>query len=92
MSFSESDPHVSPVVQEIRTALMQGLASVPEFALATGRCERTIWSYIAQGMPVEYVGRTPFPVITPAIAWLRKRRAPRRQEPRGRGRPKANAA
>jgi hypothetical protein len=92
MSFTEPEAHISPLVQEIRTALMQGLASVPEFALATGRCERTIWTYLGQGMPVEYVGRTPFVVITPAIEWLRRRKI-RPPAPRGRGRPaKARAA
>jgi hypothetical protein len=91
MSFTETEPNASPAVQAIRDELMKDLASVPNFAQASHKSERTIFSYIAQGMPVEYIGRTPFVVIRPAIEWLRKRKVSRLEAPRGRGRPRKAA-
>ena len=79
---------ISPIVAAIRAQLMNGRASLQDFAAAIDKSPRTVHAYIAQGMPVEYVGKTPYPVVADAIAWLRSRRQ-RNALPRGRGRPKA---
>jgi hypothetical protein len=80
----------SILVEAIRAKLLDGLAEVDPFAEAIGKTPRTIYSYIALGMPTEYIGRTPYVVIEPAREWLRSRRR-RFLEPRGRGRPKKGA-
>ena len=81
---------VSPAAEAIRAKMMEGRAFVPVFAEAIGKTERTVFSYIAAGMPVEHVGRTPCVVVDPALEWLRTRRK-REEEPRGRGRPRKAA-
>jgi hypothetical protein len=89
MSFLQTHNDASsPQVRGIRDQLMAGRASVPIFAEGIGKSDRTVWSYIAQGMPVEYIGRTPVVVVTPAIAWLRNRKTRGVQGPRPRGRPR----
>jgi hypothetical protein len=82
------DAEISPLARAIRDQLMDGRAPVKDFATGINRSPRTVNAYIAQGMPVEYVGKTPYPVVADAIAWLRSRRQ-RNTLPRGRGRPKA---
>jgi hypothetical protein len=74
-------------VEAIRAKMLGGRAHVPVFAKAIERTERTVYSYIAAGMPTEYIGRTPYVVVDPALEWLRSRRR-RQTEPRGRGRPR----
>jgi hypothetical protein len=78
----------SQAVASLRAKLMEGIASVPIFAEASDKTERTIFSWIAEGMPVTYIGRTPFVVVDPALEWLRNRKHRRKGEARGRGRPK----
>jgi hypothetical protein len=77
---------VSPAVAAIRAQLMDGRASLQDFAAAINKSTRTVHTYIAQGMPTEYVGKTPYPVVEEAIKWLRARRR-RNPSPRRRGRP-----
>ena len=77
----------SQTVAAIRAKLMEGIAPVDLFATAVGRTPRTVFNWIAQGMPVEYIGQTAYVVIEPARDWLRSRKK-RRSAPRGRGRPK----
>jgi hypothetical protein len=81
------DAEISQVAAAIRAQLMNGRAPLRDFASAIGKSPRTVHAYIAQGMPVEYVGKTPYPVVADAIAWLRSRRQ-RCTPPRSRGRPK----
>jgi len=86
---SEPISGTSKTCTSIREKLLAGTAPLNEFAQAIGKTPRTVASYIAQGMPTLYVGRTPYPQVDEAIAWLRTRRV--RQEPappRGRGRPR----
>ena len=77
-------------VAAIRAKMLDGRAYVPVFAKAIDKTERTVFSYIAAGMPTEYIGRTPCVVVDPALEWLRSRRQ-RQTEPRGRGRPRRAA-
>jgi hypothetical protein len=81
-----AQPHEVIQSEAIRERLMEDLAPVALFAEAAGKCERTIYSYIVQGMPAEYIGRTPYVVVSRAIPWLRNRRQ-RDLEPRRKGRP-----
>ena len=81
-------PDVSEAVAAVRAKLMEGLATVPVFAEASGRVDRTVYLWIAQGMPVTYIGRSPFVVVDPALEWLRNRKRRRKGEARGRGRPR----
>ncbi len=88
-------PDTAPlsVVADIRARAMQGLASIPCFAEAIGKSVRTTYFYISQGMPIEYIGRTPMVVVEPAIRWLRGRPSGRRKNPAPRpvGRPRKSA-
>ena len=74
----------------IRAKMLEGRAHVQVFAKAIDKTERTVFSYIAAGMPTEYIGRTPCIVVDPALEWLRSRRR-RQTDPRGRGRPRKAA-
>jgi hypothetical protein len=81
------EPELSPAVAAIRAMAMDGLSPIPDFSVGVNLCQRTIWGYIAEGMPCAYIGRTPYPITLPAIAWIRNRRR-RDLQPRRRGRPK----
>jgi hypothetical protein len=65
---------------------MQGRASVPDFAAGIDKSTRSVNDYIAEGMPCDYIGRTPYPIVDEALEWLRNRKK-RLSPPRGRGRP-----
>lgn len=84
-------PPASEVTQEvaaIRGDVMEGFATVKDFAAGIKKCERAVWGYLTAGMPVEYIGRTPYVVVKPAIEWLRANgRRRRNTEPRRVGRP-----
>lgn len=82
-----ADVGSSPAVAAIRAKMLDGLAPVDAFAAAIGKTPRTIYSYIALGLPVTYIGRTPYVIIEPARDWLRAQGA-REIEPRRRGRPR----
>jgi hypothetical protein len=64
----------SPATRALREKLLDGLAAVSEFAEAVHRSDRTVFNWIAQGMPTSYVGRTPYVVVDPARDWLLSRR------------------
>lgn len=82
---------VSPSAADaIRAKMMEGRARISDFAAAVGVSGRTIFSWISQGLPTEYIGRTPYVVVDPGLEWLRSRRK-RQVEPRGRGRPRKAA-
>jgi hypothetical protein len=57
----------------LREKLFEGLAAVPVFAEAVHRSNRTVVNWIAQGLPVRHVGRTPYLVVDPARDWLLSR-------------------
>jgi hypothetical protein len=79
------------MVAELRAKMLEGRASIPTFALAIDKTERTVRTYVAQGMPCDSIGQTPYVIAEPAIRWLRNRRH-RNQEPRPRGRPRKSNA
>jgi hypothetical protein len=84
--------NMSPEVEAIRAKLMEGVTSVPNFAVAVDRTERTVFTWIADGLPVIYIGRTPFVQIEPGRDWLRSRRRRRAQpDVPKRGRPRKTA-
>jgi hypothetical protein len=80
----------SLAVAAVRARLLDGLTSVEVFAEAVDRTPRQVSTWIAQGMPVTYIGRTPYVQIDAARDWLRSRRQ-RVMEPRGPGRPRKAA-
>lgn len=92
MSSTEIIQTADPAVTDIRDRLYKGRAALAVFAEAMGCSERTISSYIQQGLPVEYIGRKPLIVIEQAVEWLRnRRRKDAMPPPRGRGRPRKAA-
>jgi hypothetical protein len=84
------DTELSPAVAAVRATLLKGLAAKEVFAEAIDKTVRSVDLYISQGMPVEYIGRTPYVQVEAARDWLRARRQ-RVMEPRGRGRPRKAA-
>jgi len=73
-------------VERVRRQFFEGLASKPVFAKAVGRTVRTVDIWVNQGMPVVYLGQTPFVVIDPAKKWLLSRRQAHPNMPRRGGR------
>lgn len=74
----------------IRQKAMADFAAIPEYAAAINKCERSVWSYIRQGLPVTYIGRTPYIVLSKANTYWADR-ARQRTTPK-RGRPAKKAA
>jgi hypothetical protein len=83
----------SVVVAQIRRKVIEGKALPRDFAEGIGKTERCIQSWIADGLPVDRIGRTVYVVIDPALEWIRRRSERKRQEaPRPPGRPGKSAA
>ncbi len=80
----------SPEVVAIRAHMLDGLAPVHVFGAAVKKSDRTIYDWIAKGMPTIYVGRTPYINIAEAKAWL-LRPGTRGSAPRKAGRPRKAA-
>jgi hypothetical protein len=59
----------NPVVQAIRAKAMADLALIPDYATAINKCERSVWTYVKHGLPVTYIGRTPYVVLSKAAAY-----------------------
>jgi hypothetical protein len=91
MVYVETEPSSLGTVAAIRKRVFDGLAPVEDFAAAIDKTPRTVSNYIARGLPVLYVGRTPYVRIDAARDWLRARKT-RDLDPRGRGRPRKAAA
>ncbi len=63
-------------VEAIRTRAMADLAAIPDYAAAIDKSERSVWTYVRQGLPVTYIGRTPYIVLSKAEAyWSDRARA-----------------
>ena len=84
-------PQVGIDADAIREKVFTDLASVSAYAEALNKCERVVWSYIAQGLPVTYIGRTPWIVLSLASKYWADRATQRRAAVR-RGRPRKQAA
>jgi hypothetical protein len=87
MSATTDRPVIGEQPDSINRKLMDGLATVPAFAEGVNKTTRTVGLYIRDGMPVIYIGRTPYPIVDRALAWL-KARGERDLAPRRVGRPK----
>jgi hypothetical protein len=81
----------SPVVAAIRRKVMEGRATVDDFAKGIGRTPSMVNQYIAAGLPVVHIGRSVFVEIDAALGWLQNRHKRRQEPPRGRGRPTKTA-
>jgi hypothetical protein len=75
------------IVSAIRDKMMAGLAPVTVFADAVSKSRRTVEIWIAQGMPIIHIGRTPYVDVDAARDWLRTRNARSIPTPVRRGRP-----
>jgi ABC-type nitrate/sulfonate/bicarbonate transport system substrate-binding protein len=64
----------SPAVAALRAQLMDGLCDVDTLAEALNKTKRQVQNYIREGLPVVYIGRNPFPVVSKARDWLISRR------------------
>lgn len=66
--------------------MFRDLATLEDYAAALSKSERSIWTYISQGLPVTYIGRTPYIVLSKAAAYwadrARQHRIPKRGRPR----------
>jgi hypothetical protein len=80
---------VSPAALALREKILDGAAPVEQFAEAVDRSPRTVFSWIAQGLPTVYVGRTPYVLVVPGRDWLLSRRS--KVPPRRPGRPRMAA-
>jgi hypothetical protein len=81
---------LSAVASDVRAKLMDGLASVEDFAAAAGKSKRTVYGWIEKGMPSVRIGRTSYVAIEDARAWLLKP-STRNHAPRKPGRPRKAA-
>jgi hypothetical protein len=94
---AESDAEsLTPVARQVRELLLTGTCplarcSLYDFASGLSKSPRTIFSWIAQGMPVDYIGRQPWPRPVAALDWLVKRHSSALPPPRRPGRPTKSA-
>jgi hypothetical protein len=72
------------LMNSIRTAVFADLASVPAFAAAVEKSERTIGRLISQGLPIVRVGATPYVVVSKAAQFIMATAPDRNVRPRGR--------
>jgi hypothetical protein len=75
-------------VEALRAKLLEGLEPLGDFAKAAGKHKKTMRRL---GVPVTYIGRTPYVNVEAGRAWLLNGCRPVDAEPRGRGRPRASA-
>jgi hypothetical protein len=90
LSQSEEERTIPPAVAAVRAKMLNDLTSVDVFAKAIEKTPRTVQNWIVQGLPVTYIGRTPYVMVDAARDWLMKRGTPN-TAPRTRCRPKAAA-
>lgn len=57
-------------VPAVRAVVLEGLASVKVFAEAVFRTNRTINLWIARGLPIVRIGKTPYIRVGAARDWL----------------------
>ena len=70
----------------VRAILLDGACEVETFAIASNRCVRTVYAWIAKGLPVVRIGKTPYVLVAPGAEWVRNPPI-RGQQPRRPGRP-----
>jgi hypothetical protein len=59
-------------IASIRAVLFKGLASIPAFAKANGKCNRTVHNWVRAGLPVVYRGQTPYVDVAKAGDFLNR--------------------
>ena len=79
-------PELSDEARQLREKLFDGLATVSVFAQSVNRTERCVQRFIAAGLPVTRMGKTPYVIVSEARDWLFKNAS--RHEPVRRGRPR----
>jgi hypothetical protein len=90
MNGAEGSPPTETEV--VHDRLFVGLASFEAVARATGRSTRTVYNWVARGMPIRYVGSRPYAILAKLPEFLDaigpRRVRPRDLEPPRRGRPR----
>jgi hypothetical protein len=64
---------ISSDAEAVRSRLLAGTVPLATFAQAVGRTERTVRSWIVEGLPVLRIGNTSHIILERALDWLRKR-------------------
>lgn len=76
-------------IRAIRAKAMDDLAEIEDYALAIDKSVRSVWNYIRDGLPVTYIGGTPYVVLSKSGKyWANKAREQKLPQ---RGRPKKAA-
>jgi hypothetical protein len=85
---------LSPEVEAVRALLLVGLAPIPAFAKAVNRSPRQVNTWIAEGLPIIRIGRTPYVDLPKARPWLQAQNPTEPEAPvkRGPGRPRKAVA
>jgi hypothetical protein len=88
-------PALTP--ERIHEIIYADLAPVNDYAVGAKVSPRTVWKWIGQGLPVVYIGPTPFIAVSKSRAWHESRKSRRRigdehTPPRPRGRPATRKA
>lgn len=91
ISPNQAAQEIPPAAAAIRAKALEGAVEPCVFGRAFNKTDRTVSNWIAQGLPVIYVGRKPYVLIEPGIEWLRTRRTQQQPEPRRPGRPRKAA-
>jgi hypothetical protein len=81
-------PSLTPAAARVRELMLRDRVPLADFCAGIGKTPRTGYAYIAEGMPVDYIGRVPYPRLPEALDWIIARRQPKLPPPRGRGRPR----
>ena len=89
---SVSPQSLTPEAQRVRELVLKNRVPLRDFVRGLNVSLRTGYSYIAQGMPVDYVAREPFARLPELLDWLVKRRTPKLAPPRSPGRPRKSSA
>ncbi len=58
----------------VRAILLDGACAVDDFARGSDKSVRTVYAWIALGLPTIRIGKTPYVLIEPARDWLRSRK------------------
>jgi hypothetical protein len=90
--MNNADDGLSHGAQAVHDRVFTGLATFEDVARGTHRSERTVYAWANRGLPVRYVGNTPYVIVAMLAEFLdglgRKRASGEHLEPRRRGRPR----
>ncbi len=77
-------------VAELRAKLFDDLAPFQTFAKAVGKSERAVGRWAKNGLPIRYIGKRPYVVVSQAMEFLARPKAT--PAPVRRGRPRKTAS